>query len=1814
MVLFAAGSWVWLEHDEEAFIPVQMVSSKGDKIIARASTGETFELDTNQNYPEVHASSLTHVENMVSMEELSEAAILHNLRLRYSENQIYTYISSILVSINPFKMLPIYSPAIMKEYRDKMSRHEKIAPHVYALADNAYKNLTSDKVNQSVIISGESGAGKTEATKLVLQYMAEMSGQGNDVEQQLLEANPIIEAFGNAKTVRNNNSSRFGKWCEIVFDDRFHIVGAQIYNYLLEKSRIILPGPGERNYHLFYQLCAGLPASERAKLKVGHAGEYRILSIGNTLDVDGVDDADEYKAMRQAMEVLKFSQEEVDDIFRTTSACLHLGNAEFTQSGENAQLKNPTPVEVAAGLLCVDVGALTSALISQRKQMGRESILTFRNQAQAEASRDALTKKIYGNMFNWLIERINRTLTAKVKGSSHIVGVLDIFGFEIFTTNRFEQFCINFANEKMQQHFNLHIFTMEQEEYKAEKIDVAHVAFIDNQPCLDLIENGRNSLLGMTDEEIKLPKGSDDNLLTRMHQSHNGNKYYIKPKTGIPVFSIQHYAGEVQYHIEGFMDKNKDSLESNIAEVVQSSSNNFVKALIPNEGAAKTLGAQFKTQLATLMETLNKTSPHFIRCIKSNNLKVADTFDSQMVLRQLRYLGLKEVVNIRQLGYPMRRAHRDFYLRYKMLLRLDGGDEKTKCQQLLTGVGIAEKDWRVGVTKVFLRNHVSVQLEAMREKKLTKIAVYLQSLARTRIWRRRFLRVKSAVDDLRKAMEGESPEEIDRTIQVYEGLKFKTNTKLIQQAIKIRNKLYEQREAKQGLESAVRTTDLELLSAAVAAAEKVGVEDNFPAMAAAKRIIVDIRAYQTMLATATEKKDLEMLRAAVAKSKELRLNGPKEKQALALITQLEEEARLKANVAAATQSRDIETLKRAIADASSAGLSNDPVVKDASVVLAQLQKEQEEKFQEELKKKEAEVHVFKLAEELKKAIASQDAKQLETTIALALQKGFAAHALTKEAQDLLVVMKKKNEVVTLLSQALISKDEAQLDNAISASQQAGEQVTSTKEYSEAVQLREAQKGINAELDQALATNDDGKLDSLVTRADAIGLKSMQVTRAKKARDDASASRECIMSLSAAMAANNVTLLHTALTKSKQIGLPATHPTVQEAQNLLDVLVAENDTMKQELKAAEASLAAQHKRNVRRSLIVTGQTSLLQQQETKEKEQIRSFDRAIYSQDEFELARYEELRTPNNYAEGPSKEKKGLKSGMLKFDKNVIPKSLLRLNDDGSLSDRAIEVFKMIQGFMLDRHYSFPDTLVSELVTEILLYGALRDEAYVQIMKQLTNNPNPESEQRGWMLLCLLCQAIPPSDGCVNFVLHFIDSKLKPEAGKVSETSSRYAAYALHTLKHTFLHFVDKAPKIGTAEFEAALAAKEEGKYAALITVDHVTAFRERTMIPADVTISFPDASQLSVTINPWENNAQVLLKIAEKIAAVPASSSSSSVPSTTLTAEQTLITDYYGLYEMRGFDQQYQYPHENLLDVQALWSKQERREEVKKSKGFFSSLFSKKEEKKEEDDDWLANPGHRRFLMKRRIYPKGVADQPPVRENKAHMRFLFTQFTKEMSAGWHTYLSETQAMKLAALAKIIQENKSFETIGPLAAPVQASLPTFDLFIKPEVWQCPEKIYISKSKIDPKKFDKGVEKLATEIPAPMCTVDASVDEAKQVQTFGCAFYTVRKVEDKSIPIKMPEDIVLAINYFGLMLLDGKTRAVIDHYPLLNVLGWSSSPVRVVIKVKLNAPVGAGITTVTYRFNTYNPRMGKEICDLFLSYANEMMKAVGLAPIK
>lgn len=929
-----------------------------------------------------------------------------------------------------------------------------------------------------------------------------------------------------------------------------------------------------------------------------------------------------------------------------------------------------------------------------------------------------------------------------------------------------------------------------------------------------------------------------------------------------------------------------------------------------------------------------------------------------MVLRQLRYLGLKEVVNIRQLGYPIRRLHLDFVRRYGLLHRLAnqavGALAKISAEDLAaqsrailaTSLSSAsEKDWRVGLTKVFLRQNLSTQLESAREKKLTKIAVYLQSKARTRIWRQRFLKVKGAMDHLRKVMDAEdsTPELIDAAISAYEKLKFKTNTKLIQKAIKIRNRLFEQIQARNAVASALKSQDIETMRVAIQVAEKALLdEESHPPFGQLKNMFKALVEYRGIMEAAVKSREIPQLQAALAHAKAMNINGPEEKKAADLLASLEEEIRVAARLAEEKRAREIESLKKnlqvamtaksgAMLDAAikkaladpSFNLASDPLVIDAQKLVTTLEKE---------------VKVFQLAQELKAALDTDDLGILESTVALAMEKGFQNHNLTVQCKAKIVDLKAREELLAMLTKAVSTRNEVAIVLALEA-------VSSMENVERFPTIMQAAEYKNAEAALIEAQSRKAQLK--------------QETEANKVE----AESRMIESLRSAIESKNQQLLEQALAGAKEKGVNkesggALGDQFNTASKLLSSIAAENDMRRQELLSANVQVAAEQKRNVRRSMIVMGQTSLLDTQLVAERKTDFSFDPAVYTQSQYELAQYPDLRAIQEFAG----DKKAFRTGMLKHSKEIIPRSLCKFENQSTalsslasptaassgnrrasimaggiapsdyseklLSEKAVSCFKMIQGFMLDRSYSFPDTLVTELFQEILLFPALRNETYLQLLKQLSNNESMESYTRGWMLLCLMVDTVPPMSDFINYLLHFVHSYTGTPSDAVVAAAptpehlvlaGNYANYALHKLKPTVERFKFHAPGKDSAEHAKALAQKEAGQpievlkpFAHQISVDHVAAFRERAMVPAKCRISLPDGTQMDYTASPWQTNSEIVAQLCE--------------------SSKLKDGEYYALYEMRGTDVQYLYSSDNLLDVQLAWAKQERKEAVKKEK------------------------------------------------------------------------------------------------------------------------------------------------------------------------------------------------------------------------------------------------------------------------------------------
>ncbi|KAL2753928.1 hypothetical protein ACRALDRAFT_1062893 [Sodiomyces alcalophilus JCM 7366] len=686
----------------------------------------------------------------------------------------------------------LYVPGMVQVYAGKQRATQ--APHLFAIAEEAFMDMIRSGKNQTVVVSGESGAGKTVSAKYIMRYFATREAPNNpgarsksdamsETEEQILATNPIMEAFGNAKTTRNDNSSRFGKYIEIMFDDKTSIIGARIRTYLLERSRLVFQPLKERNYHIFYQLVAGASDKEREELNILPIEQFDYLNQGNCPTIDGIDDKAEFEATKSSLKTIGVTDAQQADIFKLLAGLLHLGNVKIGASRNDSILAPTEPsLEMACRILGVDAEQFARWIVKKQLVTRGEKITSNLTQAQAIVVRDSVAKYIYSSLFDWLVEIINRSLAAEevLNRVQSFIGVLDIYGFEHFAKNSFEQFCINYANEKLQQEFNQHVFKLEQEEYLREEIDWTFIDFSDNQPCIDLIE-GKMGILGLLDEESRLPMGSDETFVTKLHQHYAGdkNRFFKKPRFGKSSFTVCHYAVDVTYESEGFIEKNRDTVPDEHMAVMRATTNPFLRQVLDaalavrekdvasaSSNAVKpaagrkigvavnrkpTLGGIFRSSLIELMHTINNTDVHYIRCIKPNEAKEPWKFEGPMVLSQLRACGVLETVRISCAGYPTRWTYEEFALRYYMLVPSDQWTSEIRemANAILTkalGTSSAEglDKYQLGLTKIFFRAGMLAFLENLRTNRLNDCAIMIQKNLRAKYYRRRYLEARHA--------------------------------------------------------------------------------------------------------------------------------------------------------------------------------------------------------------------------------------------------------------------------------------------------------------------------------------------------------------------------------------------------------------------------------------------------------------------------------------------------------------------------------------------------------------------------------------------------------------------------------------------------------------------------------------------------------------------------------------------------------------------------------------------------------------------------------------------------------------------------------------------------------------------------------------------------------------------------------------------------------------------------------------------------------------------------------------------------------------
>ncbi|KAM4731776.1 unconventional myosin-Ib isoform 4-T4 [Anableps anableps] len=714
------------------------------------------------------------VGDMVLLEPLSEDSFLENLKKRFDHNEIYTYIGSVVISLNPYRSLPIYTPDKVEEYRNR--NFYELSPHIYALADEAYRSLRDQDKDQCILITGESGAGKTEASKLVMSYVAAVCGKGqevNKVKEQLLQSNPVLEAFGNAKTVRNDNSSRFGKYMDIEFDFKGDPLGGVISNYLLEKSRVVKQPRGERNFHIFYQLLSGASDDTLKKLKLERDfSKYNYLSL-DSATVSGLDDAANFRTVRNAMQIVGFMEDEMQSVLELVAAVLKLGNIEFKPESrcngmDESRIKDKNDLKEMCELLGIEQSVLERAFSYRTVEAKMEKVSTTLNVAQAYYARDALAKNLYSRLFSWLVTRINESIKAQAKTRHKVMGVLDIYGFEIFEDNSFEQFIINYCNEKLQQIFIELTLREEQEEYVREGIEWTNIEYFNNAVICDLIENNQNGILAMLDEECLRPGTVTDetfldklNTICAEHQHFESrlsknSKFLNDHSLPHNCFRIQHYAGKVLYRVEGFVDKNNDLLYRDLSQAMYKANHSLMKQLFPEGNPTKvnlkrppTAGFQFKASVGTLMSNLQTKNPNYIRCIKPNDKKASHIFTESLVRHQARYLGLMENVRVRRAGYAFRQAYEPCLERYKMLCKNTWPHWKGPARQgvevLMTDLQVPAEEFSYGRSKIFIRNPRTLFfLEEKRKQCLEDLATLIQKIYRGWKCRSHFLLLKKS--------------------------------------------------------------------------------------------------------------------------------------------------------------------------------------------------------------------------------------------------------------------------------------------------------------------------------------------------------------------------------------------------------------------------------------------------------------------------------------------------------------------------------------------------------------------------------------------------------------------------------------------------------------------------------------------------------------------------------------------------------------------------------------------------------------------------------------------------------------------------------------------------------------------------------------------------------------------------------------------------------------------------------------------------------------------------------------------------------------
>ena len=1372
MPKFEPGTWVWITDDRERYLPARVLKafSAGEATTVRTEDGEDHALSaqlsgqTAECNPEAMDSR---IEDLINISDLNEMSILHNLRIRFKEDKIYTNISSILISVNPFKLLPLYTPEMLDKYRNGA---RGLPPHVFASAYNAYNNMLSEGNDQSVVISGESGAGKSEATKLILQFLTDVSsrtgGHSNasaSLEQQILAANPILEAFGNAKTLRNNNSSRFGKLITVNFDKNGSIVGGGIINYLLEKSRVVSQTKGERNYHIFYQLLSAAASNPQltAELKLQEAAMFDFTNPGRggVTEIEGHYDDKEFEETQNSMDILRFGAEMKHEVLKIVAGVLHFGNLKFRVEKKDAgddgsSVANPEVVAHASAMWGVSSQSMSQFLTNRTMATGGDRYNVAYNVQQAQDARDAMVKRVYAELFQVMVNKINAELSSTGLPRHKFIGVLDIFGCESFEVNSFEQLCINFCNEKLQFHFNEHIFKMEQSLYLEEGIVIPGSTFVDNQPTLDLLELKGTGIFSMTDEECLVPKGSDGGLLAKVLKKEHPNAQERHPNLLRPKakeckdhtlnFGILHYAGPVFYNVTNFLDKNKDQLHPDIVGVLRSSESAIIRNMFPpdpvepqagSRASVKmgvkqlTLGGQFKNQLNDLIATLNSTFPHFVRCMKSNDRKQGNIFESGRMQDQLRYAGLVEVCRIRKLGYPVRRTFVDFFRRFRCCNLLSPSHDDLLAF-LASQKVLVQGEWAKGKSRVFMRTAQAASLELYREQALVQVAVVVQKYGRRMLARFRMRRFKTIIANVREAtkkrLEEALTEAIDMTFELpWNG----SQIEAVRTAKAMLVRVKEENQVFRLIENAMATCDLNGLKSAIAAAAQMSPPLKAPLVDQAQALAAKLEAEHAVkagLSAAISARDMAALVDCIARANGLKMSCPELAQAMALKARLEEETKTIAALKEACQRKDIASISTFLGKCVELGISAHPEAVEAEKIKTAIMSKESSANQEKIKQQERDAAkrrgsaVDSCGARLATAMSTMDLGSLNMALQEAMQQGLP-QAEIQAAQALIERLHLADDARSLIAAALsllTVRAAAGITNAdlepLRAAIVAAEKIAATTgDFSELVGARAA----------------------LVTYGNHI-----------KARVD----------MDAAVAAKDRVLLRAALD------------------------LAENSDMDIPSMAAAKALMRDLQAAYRAECIAAGKVPD-DDEPYDAAEEARKRRQEQAKQAKYDVKNFDRLRTADDFAKGALMNKAKVKEQFLTFQSTKILKSLSNLSVRDSKT--ALEVFLDLLGYMGDKQMPFPAMLAQDVLRKGSECKTVRDEIYLQVIKQLSCNPRPESVAKGWQIMCMCVGTFPPSPDFEFYLMHYIIEKSEKGRGAVVD----YARYCLRTLEAMLSH-------------------------------------------------------------------------------------------------------------------------------------------------------------------------------------------------------------------------------------------------------------------------------------------------------------------------------------------------------------------------------------------------------------------------------------------